>query len=142
VVGLSETLYRELSSAGSGVGVSVLCPGAVPTAILDAALHWPSRLGTPPPPGPAPDAYPELDEMMAPAVVADIVFDAVARGEFWILTHRDQYAPAMRARTEGAVTGRNPDDESVDPNFRAERGRKPGNYGDEGDAVTRASSGR
>ena len=136
VIGLSETVYRELTSAGTGVGVSVLCPGAVPTAILDAAPHWPSRLGAPPPSGPAPDAYPELDEMMTPAQVADIVFEAVAARRFWVLTHASQYGPAMRARTEGAIAGRNPDDESVDPNFRSDRGRKPGSYGDAGGAVT------
>ena len=120
----------------------MLCPGAVPTAILDAAPHWPSRLGAPPPPGPAPDDYPELDEMMTPGRVADVVFEAVAARQFWVLTHASQYGPAMRARTEGAITGRNPDDESVDPNFRSDRGRKPGSYGDAGDPATGAPPGR
>jgi hypothetical protein len=31
----------------------------------------------------------------------------------------------MRARTEGIINGANPDDASVDPNFRRESGRVP-----------------
>ena len=49
VTALSETLYRELEAAGSGVGVSVLCPGAVATNIVASARHWPARLGPAPP---------------------------------------------------------------------------------------------
>jgi NAD(P)-dependent dehydrogenase (short-subunit alcohol dehydrogenase family) len=44
VTALSETLYRELEEAGSSVGVSVLCPGALATSIIDSARHWPDRL--------------------------------------------------------------------------------------------------
>jgi hypothetical protein len=62
---------------------------------------------------------------MAPAAVAEITFAAIAERRFWILTHAQQYAPAMRARTEGAINGVNPDDSSVDPNFRHATGRVP-----------------
>ena len=51
VSALSETVYRELEEAGSSVGISVLCPAAVATDILNSARHRPSRLG---PAGPAP----------------------------------------------------------------------------------------
>ena len=123
VTALSETVFRELEAAGSNVGVSVLCPGAVATNIVASARHWPARLG----PAPAIETteYPELDDVMAPAQVADIMFDAIAERRFWILTHPEQYAPAMRARTEGIISGANPDDASVDPNFRRESGRVP-----------------
>src|SRR3990172_7023594 len=45
VVALSEALEQELS--GSGIGVSVLCPAAVRTAIYDSARNRPARLGGP-----------------------------------------------------------------------------------------------
>jgi NADP-dependent 3-hydroxy acid dehydrogenase YdfG len=124
VTAMSETLYRELEVAGSNVGVSVLCPGAVPTNILGSARHWPSRLG--PAPAVNEDPYPELDGLISSAAVAEITFAALAQRRFWILTHPDQYADAIRARAEGAATGANPDDSSVDPNFRRDTGRMPG----------------
>jgi hypothetical protein len=54
---------------------------------------------------------------MQPSQAADIMFAGLAERRFWILTHPEQGAPAIRARAEDTVTGRNPDDESVDPNF-------------------------
>jgi len=123
VTALSETLFRELEEAGSAVGVSVLCPGAVETNILDSVRHWPDRLG------PAPVLkerdYPLLDELMQPDQVADIMFAGLAERRFWILTHPEQGAPAIRARANGIIEARNPDDESVDPNFKLSTGRTP-----------------
>jgi short-subunit dehydrogenase len=45
VVALSEALEQEL--AGSGIGVSVLCPAAVDTGIHLSARARPDRLGGP-----------------------------------------------------------------------------------------------
>jgi NADP-dependent 3-hydroxy acid dehydrogenase YdfG len=123
VSALSETVYRELEEAGSSVGISVLCPAAVATDILNSARHRPSRLG---PAAPAAERdYPPLDGVMQPAEVADIMFVGLAERRFWILTHPEQGAPAIRARAEDIVTGRNPGDESVDPNFSTATGRTP-----------------
>jgi NAD(P)-dependent dehydrogenase (short-subunit alcohol dehydrogenase family) len=124
VTALTETLYRELEGSGSNVGVSVLCPGAVATNIVQSAKHWPARLGPAPPVRDG--AYPELDGLLTPSDVAEMTFAAIAQRRFWILTHRDQYAAAMRARTEGAIDDVNPDDRSVDPNFSRATGRAPG----------------
>jgi hypothetical protein len=55
-------------------------------------------------------------------VLADI---DTGKLRFWILTHPEQGAPAIRARAEDIVTGRNPGDESVDPNFSTSTGRTP-----------------
>jgi len=120
---LSETVYRELDEAGSSVGISVLCPAAVATDILNSGRHRPSRLG---PAAPAAERdYPPLDGVMQPAQAADIMFAGLAERRFWILTHPEQGAPAIRARAEDIVTGRNPGDESVDPNFSTSTGRTP-----------------
>jgi NAD(P)-dependent dehydrogenase (short-subunit alcohol dehydrogenase family) len=124
VSALSETVYRELEEAGSSVGISVLCPAAVATDILNSERHRPSRLGPAAAPAPERD-YPPLDGVMQPAEVADITFAGLAEHRFWILTHPDQGASAIRARAEDIVTGRNPGDESVDPNFSTATGRTP-----------------
>ena len=123
VTALSETLFRELEEAGSAVGVSVLCPAAVDTDILHSVRHWPDRLG-PAPARPERD-YPPLDDVMRPEQVADILFAGLAERRFWILTHPEQNAAAIRGRADGIVTARNPDDDSVDPNFKRSTGRAP-----------------
>lgn len=87
VVGLSEALVMEL--AGTGVGVSCLCPELVDTKIFESTRNAPAHLGLPRP-DPVPMAA--LEGMMAtkaldPAVVADQVLDAIVAGRFWILTH-------------------------------------------------------
>jgi NADP-dependent 3-hydroxy acid dehydrogenase YdfG len=123
VSALSETVYRELEEAGSSVGISVLCPAAVATDILNSGRHRPSRLG---PAAPAAERdYPPLDGVMQPAQAADLLFAGLAERRFRILTHPEQGAPAIRARAEDIVTGRNPGDESVDPNFSTSTGRTP-----------------
>jgi hypothetical protein len=123
VSALSETVYRELEEAGSSVGISVLCPAAVATDILNSGRHRPSRLG---PAATAPERdYPPLDDVMQPAQAADIMFAGLRERRFWILTHPEQGAAAIRGRAEDIVTGRNPGDESVDPNFTSSTGRKP-----------------
>jgi short-subunit dehydrogenase len=123
ITGLSETVYRELAIAGSNVGLSVLCPGVIETNIRRSARNWATRLG-PPPPLNANEGV-EFYEVMAPERVAEIVFEAIAERRFWIVTHTEQYAPAIRARAEGIIAGANPDDASVDPNFTRRSGRLP-----------------
>jgi NAD(P)-dependent dehydrogenase (short-subunit alcohol dehydrogenase family) len=81
VVSLSETLYGEL--AGSGVGVTVLCPTFFQTNIANA-----SRLTG------APERLEMVTRLMARAKlqaddVARIALDAVARGALYVLPHPD-----------------------------------------------------
>ncbi len=123
VVGLSEVLYRDLEAMGSNVGVSVLCPGGVVTKIMSAERNWPARLG--PAPSTLPGEYPDFPERKEPREVADQVFAAIAARQFWILTHPWQYAEAVRARFEGVVAGRNPDDTTLDPVVKTMRDRRP-----------------
>ncbi len=123
VVGLSEVLYRDLEAMGSNVGVSVLCPGGVVTKIMSAERNWPARLG--PAPSTLPGEYPDFPERKEPSEVADQVFEAIAARQFWILTHPWQYAEAIRARFEGVVAARNPDDATLDPVVKVMRDRRP-----------------
>lgn len=96
VVGLSETLYRELLASGSGVGASVLCPALVKTNIMgEGAITSPNALD--------------------PDEVAEMTFAAIAAGRFWILTHARHMEPYIRARIDQMIEERNPDRASVDP---------------------------
>ena len=87
VVAFSESLEQEL--AGSAIGVSVLCPAAVNTAIYLAGRRRPQRFGgpfEPPPPGPNHIA---LADGLAPDAVGERVLEAIRGGEFFIFTHEE-----------------------------------------------------
>jgi NAD(P)-dependent dehydrogenase (short-subunit alcohol dehydrogenase family) len=96
VVALSEALEQEL--AGSGIGVSVLCPGAVQTKIFDSAATRPERFG-------GAYARPEQEKLkermlaagLSPDVVGARVVQAIRGGEFYIFTHANEL-DAIRAR--------------------------------------------
>jgi NAD(P)-dependent dehydrogenase (short-subunit alcohol dehydrogenase family) len=83
VLGMSDVLRREM--AGSGVGVSVLCPGVVATQIWNSGRLRPDALGGPIAPTSG------LAELMAkamdPALVAELAFDGIDREAFVIATH-------------------------------------------------------
>lgn len=115
VIGVTESLYRELEAAGSQVGVSVLCPGLVNTNISTAHRNAPDSLGGAPAAaagGRIPDDFPGR---LSPASVASLTFDAIIARRFWILTHPNDYAAAIQARAHEMGTGTNPSHSSVDP---------------------------
>jgi short-subunit dehydrogenase len=113
VVALSENLYLTLEQRKSKVGVSVLCPGIVNTGIGDVERLRPAELRN------APVAMtPEMEagraavqalfaKGMPPTEVADMVFDAIERKQFYILTH-PEWMEAVRLRTEKLVRMENP----------------------------------
>ncbi|MDB5402092.1 MAG: hypothetical protein JWQ55_4110 [Rhodopila sp.] len=86
VLALSEALEQEL--AGSGIGVSVLCPGGVNTSIFESAATRPDRFG---------GSYrrPEQEALKSglhvgaldPLVVGRRVLKAIQDDEFYVLTH-------------------------------------------------------
>lgn len=95
VVGLSETLYLELTMRGTSVGASVLCPGWVKTRIAESQRNRPADLTDPS--GRSADA-PEtaaagemirglVDAGMSPDAVAEQVLDAIRANRFYVLTH-------------------------------------------------------
>lgn len=86
VVALSETLRAEM--APHGVGVSVLCPGLVATH-LPRSTHRLTGVGDP-------DAS-MPDGAIDPAVVGELVADAIGEDLPYILTH-PEYWPAIERR--------------------------------------------
>ena len=113
VVTLSETLYTELRAQQAKIGVSVLCPAWVPTAIHTSERNRPQRFGEAAPPSAASAAY---QERMGQAVksgrltaddMANAVFDAVAADRFYVVPHT-RIKQAVRLRMEDILEDRNP----------------------------------
>jgi NAD(P)-dependent dehydrogenase (short-subunit alcohol dehydrogenase family) len=93
VVALSEVLAADLAAAGAPIGVSVLCPGYVP-----------SRLGSEdrdaPVPAPAP-GEPTAEDVAATAL------DAIRAGRFYVLTHEGSDR-SIRRRLDAILDDRGP----------------------------------
>jgi NAD(P)-dependent dehydrogenase (short-subunit alcohol dehydrogenase family) len=87
VVALSEALDQDL--AGSGIGVSVLCPAAVATHLPDTADSRPQRFGG----GFTREANHFLRDAikdgLAPEEVGWRVVEAIRGGEFFVFTHTE-----------------------------------------------------
>jgi NAD(P)-dependent dehydrogenase (short-subunit alcohol dehydrogenase family) len=112
-VAVSESLYHELATIGSPVGVSVLCPGFVRTNIGEADRNRQPRFGQAPDPT-LPmsqlirDAVTELiSNGSDPADIANAVRNAIIENKFWILTH-PEFGENIVDRFTGAAEGRNP----------------------------------
>lgn len=85
VVALSEGLRRDL--AGTNVGVSVLCPSGVNTAIWKSPRRRPARFGGPDTASDDLAVAVALAAGWAPERVADRLFDAICQDEFYVFTH-------------------------------------------------------
>ena len=111
VVGLSETLFHDLKVVDARIGVTVAFPGFVNTNILDAARNRPAEFGPPKTADPDDPSVQALRRMMAagmaPAAVAERVFDAIQADQLYVLTH-PEFNQAIRDRTEGILEQRNP----------------------------------
>lgn len=115
VVALSEKLYYDMVMQGARIGVSVLCPGWVKTQIMDSERNRPQELQndpsqvvlTPEMEAVVEQYRQECEAGMAPAKVADMVFQAVRDGRFYILTH-PEFAPLVEARARAVIQGSNP----------------------------------
>jgi NAD(P)-dependent dehydrogenase (short-subunit alcohol dehydrogenase family) len=107
VVGLSESLYRELE--GTGVGVHCLCPNLVKTQIFhsernrdDGAEMTAAQTATI---APLREAITAMG--ITPAQVAGDIVEAMRRDQFWIFTH-DLTKQALAVRYRDIEAGRNP----------------------------------
>lgn len=104
VVALSEALEQEAREAG--IGVTVLCPGAVRTSIFDSAATRPDRFG-----GayarPAQEAMKTgmLGAGLDPDAVGRRVVQAIRDGEFYLFTHTGErdVVEARHARISAAL---------------------------------------
>jgi len=113
VVALSETLYQDLRLVTGQIGASVLCPYFVGTGISQSFRNRPASM----------DGNPTRSQqvqhaMISKAVasskvsaaeVAQLVFDAVARNQFYIYSHPKALS-AVQTRLEDLVQARNPSD--------------------------------
>ncbi|WP_277187531.1 SDR family oxidoreductase [Caballeronia sp. BR00000012568055] len=115
VVALTETLYQDLRLAGASIGVSLLCPAFVPTGIADAERSRPSALANESP-------YTSSQKLAARQLtravesgklsaqeVADITFDAVREGRFYVITHPN-IMPSVQLRLDDIAQLRAPTD--------------------------------
>ena len=112
IVAVSESLYKAMAMAELPVGVSVLCPGWVNTAINRSDRSWPDRLGEKPPKAAtaqvmAPYLDVALAEGLTPAAVAEEVVQALAAEDFWIFPHKS-WMPMVVRRWEDIAEGLNP----------------------------------
>jgi NAD(P)-dependent dehydrogenase (short-subunit alcohol dehydrogenase family) len=92
VVGLSETLAKDLRPYG--IGVSVLCPMGVQTRIGESERNRPSTLRNERAPATTPVEL--IGRYLAPDTVADMVLDAIRRNELYVITHDEGLEPLRR----------------------------------------------
>jgi NAD(P)-dependent dehydrogenase (short-subunit alcohol dehydrogenase family) len=113
VVALSESLYLTLQQRNSLVKVSVLCPGLVRTNIANAERNRPAELRNEPV-----TMTPEMqaglaafkaaiESSMPPLQVADVVFDAIKKEQFYILPH-PEWTEVIQLRTDKLLRMENP----------------------------------
>jgi NAD(P)-dependent dehydrogenase (short-subunit alcohol dehydrogenase family) len=113
VVALSEGMYSTLQQRNSPVKVTVLCPGMVKTNIVNAERNRPPDLRDDPVP-----LSPEMEAGQAafkaimeaatpPGLVADAVFDAIRKEQFYILSH-PEWIEVVKLRTDSLLRMENP----------------------------------
>jgi NAD(P)-dependent dehydrogenase (short-subunit alcohol dehydrogenase family) len=107
VVGLSESLFKELKMGNARVGASVLCPAFVKTRIAESARNRPGAVAAASEPGDASAIRAMVDAGVSPESIADKVFDAIEADQFWILTHPET-DEAISGRVDGMLARRNP----------------------------------
>jgi NAD(P)-dependent dehydrogenase (short-subunit alcohol dehydrogenase family) len=103
VVSLSETLRSELGASGAPIGVSVLCPSATNTNVMEGERNRPVHLG-------AEERTVDAEAWRAairagftgpggkePEEIAGMVVDAVRTNRFWVVSHGD-LRPALEQR--------------------------------------------
>lgn len=113
----TEALYASLQDIDSPIGVTLLCPGLVNTNIYRSERNRPKDLS--PEQGIA-EETPELQSIadnlyrsaISPEAVAEMVFGAMERRQFYLLTS-DNYDNSIRERADAMLERRNPQFESL-----------------------------
>jgi NAD(P)-dependent dehydrogenase (short-subunit alcohol dehydrogenase family) len=103
VVGLSETLVKDLRPYG--IGVSVLCPMGVETRILESERHRPDALKDPG--GARSEPVPLMGRTLSPEEVTARVLGAIRANQLYVITHAEGLEPLRRRfqRMEQATLG-------------------------------------
>jgi NAD(P)-dependent dehydrogenase (short-subunit alcohol dehydrogenase family) len=101
VVGLSETLQKDLR--GYGIGVSVLCPMGVKTAIRQSARNRPAEIKNAGG-GETGGAVELTGRYLDPEHVAERVLRAIHANRLYVITHEEGLA-ALRRRFERMAQG-------------------------------------
>ena len=108
---MTPTIVSEV--AKDGIKATVLCPGMIATNIITSGRNRPDALKDETPPDPARsqimaamDARFKADGM-APREVGEMVADAIANDQFYVLTHADNMVGVKR-RFEDIVNLRSP----------------------------------
>ena len=114
VVALTETLYQDLKLVTDQVSASVLCPYFVPTGISQSHRNRPSELKASKPTqsqliGQAMSDKAVGSGKVTAAEVAHMVFDAMAKDQFYIYSH-PQALGNVQSRMEAIVQQHNPPD--------------------------------
>lgn len=116
VVCLTEGMYKDFKEMGAPLSASVLCPGLVRTAILDAERNRPSEYG---PTTDVTGLRPEvqawssgferaLAEGYPPEDVAQLVFESIRDDRFYIFPAQPSILERVQARMRDVIEGRNP----------------------------------
>jgi short-subunit dehydrogenase len=110
VLALSETLHYELQIVNPDIGVSVLCPGQVASAIADSGEGRDYRADVDG--GAARDQLQDFLRQgtaagMTPARCAEIVFEAIRERRFWIFPH-PEFKHAYQASVAEMLNNENP----------------------------------
>jgi NAD(P)-dependent dehydrogenase (short-subunit alcohol dehydrogenase family) len=114
VVSLSETLYQDLSLVSEQVHAHVLCPYFVPTGIHQSERNRPAGLADEKPTrsqliGKAMSEKAVTSGKVTAAMVAQMVFDAMAENRFYIFSHPKALGN-VQTRLEDVMQLRNPTD--------------------------------
>jgi NAD(P)-dependent dehydrogenase (short-subunit alcohol dehydrogenase family) len=115
VVALTETLYHDLSLIDAPIGVSVLCPYFVPTGISHSDSVRPSDTQATTQPTRSQQISQAMLEKavsagkISAAEVAQITFDAIKAGQFYIYSHPQALGNVER-RMQDILQAHNPSD--------------------------------
>lgn len=116
VVCLTEGIYKQFKGMGAKLSASVLCPGLIKTAILDAERNRPEEFGPPVDPS---KLRPELQAWSAgftaalsagiePSDVGQMVFEAIRDDSFYIFPIQPGIRESLQTRLDDISQQRNP----------------------------------